>query len=260
MSYKNLLVDKKDGYAVVTVNRPQVMNALNKETVAEILRCFDELGADEEVKVVIVTGGGEKSFVAGADIGELNAADRDGGLEITRNGQAAFGKIEALPKPVIAAVNGYALGGGCELAMACDIRIASEKAKFGQPEVTLGLIPGYGGTQRLSRLVGKGKAKELILTGEMIDAHEALRIGLVERVVPQEKLMSEAEALATKLVGLGPIALELAKNSIDTGFNMPMDEALKVESERFGEACATEDKNEGTKAFLEKRKPEFKGM
>lgn len=260
MSYKNLLVDKKDGYAVVTVNRPQVMNALNKETVAEILRCFDELGADEEVKVVIVTGGGEKSFVAGADIGELNAADRDGGLEITRNGQAAFGKIEALPKPVIAAVNGYALGGGCELAMACDIRIASEKAKFGQPEVTLGLIPGYGGTQRLSRLVGKGKAKELILTGEMIDAHEALRIGLVERVVPQEKLMSEAEALATKLVGLGPIALELAKDSIDTGFNMPMDEALKVESERFGEACATEDKNEGTKAFLEKRKPEFKGM
>jgi len=260
MSYKNLLVDKKDGYVVVTVNRPKVMNALNKETVAEILRCFEELGADGEVKAVIVTGGGEKSFVAGADIGELNAADRDGGLEITRNGQAAFGKIEDLPKPVIAAVNGYALGGGCELAMACDIRIASERAKFGQPEVTLGLIPGYGGTQRLSRLVGKGKAKELILTGEMIDAHEALRIGLVERVVPQEKLMSEAEALATKLVGLGPIALKLAKNSIDAGFNIPMDEALRVESERFGEVCATEDKNEGTKAFLEKRKPEFKGM
>ena len=259
MSYKNLLVDKKDGYAVVTVSRPQVLNALNKRTVAEILQCFDELASNKNVKAVIVTGSGDKSFVAGADISELNAADREGGLEITRNGQAAFGKIEALPKPVIAAVNGYALGGGCELAMACDIRIASEKAKFGQPEVTLGLIPGYGGTQRLSRLVGKGKAKELILTGEVIDAQEALRIGLVERVVPHEKLMSEVKALAAKLADLGPIALRLAKNSIDTGFNMPMAEALKVESERFGEVCDTEDKNEGTKAFLEKRKPQFKG-
>lgn len=259
MGYKNLLVEKKGTITIVTINRPDVLNALNAVTVREIYDCFGQLDNDRTVTVVIVTGSGDKSFVAGADINELKAADREGGLDISHNGQSAFGKVEELSKPVIAAVNGYALGGGCELAMACDMRIASEKAKFGQPEVTLGLIPGYGGTQRLSRLVGKGVAKKLILTGEIVDAQEALRIGLVEKVVPHEKLMEEAEALAVRLAGLAPVALKLAKESVDEGFDLPLKEALKVESERFGDVCATKDKNEGTAAFLEKRKPAFKG-
>ncbi|MFQ5905010.1 MAG: enoyl-CoA hydratase/isomerase family protein [bacterium] len=259
MGYKNLLVEKKETIAIVTINRPEVLNSLDAMTVKEIYDCFDRFKSEESVSAVIITGSGDKSFVAGADINELKAADRGGGLDISHNGQAALGKVEALSKPVIAAVNGYALGGGCELAMACDMRVASERAKFGQPEVTLGLIPGYGGTQRLSRLVGKGVAKRLILTGEIIDAQEALRIGLVEKVVPHEKLMEEAEALAVKLAGLAPVALKLAKESVDLGFDLPLKEALKVESERFGEVCATKDKNEGTAAFLEKRKPAFKG-
>jgi enoyl-CoA hydratase len=259
MDYDNLLLEKKGKIAVITVNRPKVLNSLDRTTIREISDCMEKLAGDESVGAVVITGSGDKSFVAGADITELKAADRDRGLDISQNGQAAFNKIEKMPKPVVAAVNGYALGGGCELAMACDMRIASEKARFGQPEVTLGLIPGYGGTQRLSRLVGKGMAKRLVLTGEIIDAQEALRIGLVEKVVPHEELMAEAEALASKLAALAPLALKLAKESIDGGFDIPIGEALKIETDRFGDACATKDKDEGTGAFLEKRKPEFKG-
>ncbi len=259
MYYENLLLEKKGKIAVIKVNRPKVLNSLDRLTINEIGKCMDELARDESVGALVITGSGDKSFVAGADITELRLADKDRGLEISRSGQAAFDKIEKMAKPVVAAVNGYALGGGCELAMACDIRIASEKARFGQPEVTLGLIPGYGGTQRLSRLVGKGMAKKLLLTGEIIDAQEALRIGLVEKVVAHEELMAEAEALATKLAGLAPVALKLAKESIDQGFDLPLGDALNIETDRFGDACATADKDEGTGAFLEKRKPEFKG-
>jgi len=259
MSYENLLVEKKDSIAVITVNRPKVLNALNARTIREIHECADEMAADETVRAAVLTGGGDKSFVAGADISELRNADRNGGLEISRLGQAAFNAVESLPKPVVAAVNGYALGGGCELAMACDFRIASVRAKFGQPEVTLGLIPGYGGTQRLSRLVGKGMAKKLILTGEIIDAEEAFRIGLVERVVPHEELMKEAEGLALKMAGLAPVALRLAKRAVDSGFDVGLEQALGLEKELFGDVCATDDKNEGTGAFIEKRKPGFKG-
>jgi enoyl-CoA hydratase len=217
------------------------------------------MAGDESIRAVVLTGSGDKSFVAGADINELLKADRDRGLGISEEGHAAFNAVESLPKPVIAAVNGYALGGGCELAMACDFRIASEKAKFGQPEVTLGLIPGYGGTQRLSRLVGKGMAKRLVLTGEIIDAAEALRIGLVEKVVSDEELLKEAEGLAMKLAGLAPVAMKLAKHAIDSGFDMRLEDGLALEKQLFGDACATEDKNEGTGAFLEKKKPTFKG-
>lgn len=259
MAYNNLLVEKKNGYAIVTVNRPEARNALNAETFKEISQCFDDLRDDEEIRAVIVTGSGDKAFVAGADIKELSVADEAGGIVISRTGQTVFRKIEALPKPVIAAVNGYCLGGGCEFAMACDIRIASEGAKFGQPEVSLGLIPGYGATQKLPRLIGKGKAKALLLTGDMIDSGEALRIGLVDKVVPKDKLMNEAEALATKLAGLAPVALKFMKEIVDSGLDLPLAEALKLEIDRFGKACGTEDKNEGIKAFLDKRKPSFKG-
>lgn len=259
MSYENLLVEKKNNIAIVTVNRPKVLNSLNAATIKEIGDCFEELALDQETGAVIVTGEGEKSFVAGADIKELREADREAGLAISRNGQAAFDKISSLPKPVIAAVNGYCLGGGCELAMACDFRIASEKAKFGQPEVTLGLIPGYGGTQRLLRLVGVGMAKRLILSGEVIDAEEALRIGLVEKVVRHEDLMQEAETVASQLASLAPVALRLAKQAIDRGRDLALSDGLHVETESFGETCATDDKNEGTSAFLEKRKAKFEG-
>jgi enoyl-CoA hydratase len=259
MPYENLVVEKKGNIAVVMINRPKVLNALNADTIKEIEEYFTETRDDAAVRAVVITGSGDKSFVAGADINELLKADREAGLDISERGHAAFDAVESLPKPVIAAVNGYALGGGCELAMACDFRIASEKARFGQPEVTLGLIPGYGGTQRLSRLVGKGMAKRLILAGEVIDATEALRIGLVEKVVPHEELLKEAEGLAVKLAGLAPVALKLAKQAVDSGFDMPLGEAMRLEKELFGDTCATLDKNEGTGAFLEKRKPIFRG-
>lgn len=259
MGYENLLVEKEGEIAVVTVNRPQVMNALNAAVLTELEKAFEELIRDERTKAVILTGAGEKAFVAGADIGELAKLDCLSGIKAMRRGQHVFFQIEGCSKPVIAAVNGFALGGGCELAMACDIRVASDKARFGQPEVNLGLIPGYGGTQRLARLVGLGKAKEIIFTGDMIDAQEALRIGLADKVVPAAELMTQAKEIARKIASKAPIAVRLAKQAINFGANVDIMSGCRFEADQFGSSCSTEDMKEGTKAFLEKRKPEFKG-
>jgi len=259
MGYENLLVERDGEIAVVTVNRPQVMNALNDAVITELGQAFEELGKDEGIKAVILTGAGEKAFVAGADIGELSKQDCLGAIKTARKGQHLMFQIEWCPKPVIAAVNGFALGGGCELAMACDIRVASDKAKFGQPEVNLGLIPGYGGTQRLPRLVGMGKAKELIFTGDMVDAQEALRIRLVDKVVPAAELMAQAKELARKIASKAPIAVKLAKQSINFGNRVDPVSGNLYEADQFGAAFTTEDMKEGTSAFLGKRKAEFKG-
>ena len=257
--YKNLLVERDGAIATVTINRPNLLNALNDETMEEIGTCFEELDKEEGVRAVILTGGGEKSFVAGADIGELKEQDRKGGEERSLRGQKTLLMIENLSKPVIAAINGYALGGGCELAMACDIRIASERAKLGQPEVNLGIIPGYGGTQRLTRLVGMGKAKELIFTGDFVDAHEALRIGLVDRVVPREELLNEAKRMARKIASKGPLAITFAKNAINLALDVDVKKGGELEAKEFGALCETQDMKEGMTAFFEKRQPEFKG-
>jgi len=259
MAYNNLLYEVKDGIAYITINRPQVLNALNAQTISELEEAFIKAREDPAVKGVILTGSGEKSFVAGADINELAQQAAVSGKEFAVRGQRVLNLIESMPKPVIAAVNGYALGGGCELAMACHIRIASEKARFGQPEVTLGLIPGYGGTQRLPRLIGKGKALELILTGEPIDAQEAYRIGLVNKVVPQKDLISAAEKMLNSIFSRGPIAVKFALEAVDQGLKTSLEQGLQLEANLFGLVCATEDMKEGTRAFLEKRKPEFKG-
>ncbi len=259
MGYETLIVEKRDGIAIVTINRPKVLNALNATVIEELGRCFSELKDDPEVGAVILTGAGEKAFVAGADISGLVELDPLEGKMFAEKGQAVFNLIENLGKPVIAAINGYALGGGCELAMACTIRIASEKAKLGQPEVNLGIIPGYGGTQRLPRLVGKGIAMELILTGRMVDAQEAYQIGLVNKVVPPEKLMDEAVEMAKTILSKGPLAVKFAMEAVNRGLEVNLEEGLKIEADLFGMCCATEDKVEGTKAFLEKRKPNFKG-
>ena len=259
MAYETLLVEKKDNIAVVTINRPKVLNALNITVIEELERVFNEFKSDPEVKAVILTGAGEKAFVAGADISglvELNAIE---GKRFAERGQKVFNLIENLGKPVIAAINGYALGGGCELAMACHIRVASENAKLGQPEVNLGIIPGYGGTQRLPRLIGKGRAMELILTGRMVDANEAYQMGLVNKVVPQDKLLEEAINMAKTILSKGPLAVKYAMEAINRGLEVTLEEGLKIEADLFGICCATEDKTEGTKAFLEKRKPNFKG-
>jgi enoyl-CoA hydratase len=259
MTYSTLLVKVTDRIAVVTVNRPDKLNALNAQCKNELRDLFMSLKTNHDVDAVILTGAGEKSFVAGTDISELAALDAETGKEFASGGQSIFDLIQHLGKPVIAAVNGYALGGGCELALACHMRIASENAKFGQPEVSLGIIPGYGGTQRLSRLVGSGKAAELILTGNQIDAQEALRIGLVNRVVPQKELLTTAEAIARTITSKGQIAIRIALKAINASMEMPLSEGLKVEASLFGDCCSTQDAKEGVKAFLEKRKPEFKG-
>ncbi len=258
-AYEYVKIERKDEIAVVIVNRPEKLNALNAATVAELDRAFHELAVDDGVRVVIVTGAGEKAFVAGADIGELARMGPIGGVRISRLGQDAFRYLESMSKPVIAAVNGYALGGGLELALACHVRLASENARFGLPEVKLGIIPGYGGTVRLPRIVGRGRALELILTGEMIDAAEAHRIGLANRVVPQVELMTEAEALAKSMAANGPIALALAIESVNRAQGTTLDDALTLESNLFGLLASTEDMREGMQAFLEKRKAEFKG-
>ncbi len=259
MDYKNIKFEKDGPVAVVTIDRPKVLNALNNETIGELDHCFTAIADDDSVLCVILTGGGEKSFVAGADINELAVADLVSGRANSDRGQALLFKIENLPQPVIAAVNGFALGGGCEIALACDIRLASEKVKIGQPEVSLGVIPGYGGTQRLSRLVGRGKAKQMILTGDHINAGEALRIGLVDEVCPPEELMDKAREMAQKIASKGPLAIKAAKEAINLGLDVDLKSGCEHEAALFAGVCASEDKTEGMKAFLEKRKAEFKG-
>ncbi|WP_353068253.1 enoyl-CoA hydratase-related protein [Tunturibacter empetritectus] len=253
MNYETLLYEVKDQVARVTLNRPQVLNALNTQVFNELEAVFSTLAADPAVRVILLTGAGEKAFAAGADIKELAATDAAAGEAKARRGQSVFRLIETCGKPVIACINGFALGGGCELAMACTMRLASENARLGQPEVKLGLIPGYGGTQRLPRLVGQPMALKLLLTGEMISAAEALRIGLVEEVLPAEKLMERAEALAKTIVTMAPLAVAACLEAVRDGSEIGLEEAIDMEAKIFGRLCGTADKEEGTKAFLEKR-------
>jgi enoyl-CoA hydratase len=259
MPYTNLLYEVRDNVAQVTVNRPEKLNPLNSETIDALEACFRDIAGDEAVKAVIVTGAGEKAFVAGADISQVTGLTAMEGRAWGLRGQQVFSRIENLPKPVVAAINGYALGGGLELAMACHIRIASENARLGQPEVKLGIVPGYGGTQRLPRLVGKGRALEMILSGEPISAEEAYRIGLVNRVVPREDLLPAARRLVGKIMENGPLAVALCLQAVHRGMEMPLEAALEWEASQFGMSCATEDIREGTRAFLEKRKAQFRG-
>ena len=259
MNYENIRLEKSGPLAIITLDRPKVLNALNAATFAELDAVFDELADDAEVRVVLLTGAGERAFAAGADIRELAAAGAAEGKAFSLRGQAVFRKIETLGKPVIACVRGFALGGGCELAMACTIRIAADDAKFGQPEVKLGVIPGYGGSQRLPRLVGRGAAMKLLLTGATIDAQEALRIGLVDEVVSAAELMDRAKALAGVIAAQAPLAIAKAIKVVDEGLDLPLELALLREAERFGQLCDTADKAEGTKAFLEKRAAVWKG-
>lgn len=259
MTYQTLLVDVQDGVATVTVNRPDKLNALNDQVVADLGTAVAALKADPAVKGVILTGAGPKAFVAGADIGVLAELGVMSGREFALNGQAVLNALEAMGKPVLAAVNGFALGGGCELAMACHIRIASENAKFGQPEVKLGITPGYGGTQRLPRIVGKGRALHLLLSAEIIDAQEALRIGLVTKVVPADQLMAEAAKLMRTILANGPVAVALTIEAVHQGLEMTLAEGLQLEANAFGLVASTQDMKEGTAAFLEKRAARFEG-
>src|SRR5256714_12006443 len=259
MTFSNILFEKKNSIAYVTVNRPKVLNALNMATMEELRTAFHEIKCDVAIRVVIVTGAGEKAFIAGADISELAKHDAVSGKEYTHRGQSVLNLIENLGKPVIACINGFALGGGCEIAMACTMRLASDNAKLGQPEVKLGIIPGYGGTQRLPRLVGKGIAMQLLLAGEMITAQEAHRIWLVNADVPAAELIPRAEAIAAKIIANGPLAVQYTMEAVNKGMEMPLAEGPYLEARRFWAACATEDKKEGTKAFLEKRQAGFKG-
>ena len=259
MAYENLLIERDGGVLVITINRPDKLNALNSATVSELDRAMADARADEGVRAIVLTGAGEKSFVAGADINELAVQSPVSGREHARSGQAVFDRIESLGKPVVAAVNGFALGGGCELAMACTLRIAADTAKFGQPEINLGLIPGYAGSQRLPRLVGRGRALELLLTGASIDAQEAWRIGLVNKVVPASQLMADARALAQTLASKAPVAVRYILDAVANGLDMSLANAETYEATLFGLIATTEDMREGTRAFLEKRKPSFKG-
>ncbi|HMF89141.1 MAG TPA: enoyl-CoA hydratase-related protein [Candidatus Angelobacter sp.] len=256
---ENVRLEKKNQIAYVTIDRPKVLNALNMATMAELSEVFTELAADREIRVVILTGSGEKAFVAGADINELQKNNPVEAKAYTHRGQAVLDLIENLGKPVIACINGFALGGGCEIAMACTMRLASENAKLGQPEVKLGIIPGYGGTQRLPRLVGTGLAMQMLLTGEMISAQEAHRIGLVNEVLPGDKLVSRAEEIATKIIANAPLAIQYCMEAVNQGLNMTLQEGLFLEATLFGICSASEDKKEGTTAFLEKRKANFQG-
>lgn len=262
MPYENLenvRTEIREGLLVLTIDRPKVLNALNAQTVEEIGRVFSEALTDESVRAVIVTGAGEKAFVAGADINELAKKSPITGKETSERGQLVLSSIERFPKPVIAAINGFALGGGCELALACHIRIASDKAQIGLPEVTLGIIPGYGGTQRMARLLGKARALELICTGDRIPAAEAERIGLVNKVVPADSLMAAAEELARKIMSRSPVAVRAALEAVNFGMDMPFERGQFLEATLFGLLCASEDMKEGMNAFLEKRAAKFPG-
>lgn len=259
MTYQTLLVEIEDHIATLTLNRPRVLNALNAQLLRELSAALDELRDNHEVRAVLITGAGEKAFAAGADIQELSALNAADGQQLALRGQRVFTKIEQLGKPVIACINGFALGGGCELAMACTFRIASQAARLGQPEVKLGLIPGYGGTQRLPRLIGHGAALRLILTGEMVTAEGALSLGLVEEVVPPDQLMPRARQIAQTIASMAPLAVAHAIAAVYEGADLPLDRALAHEASRFGLCCATADKAEGTAAFLAKRPATWTG-
>ena len=259
MAYENILYEKKDGIAYLTFNRPKVLNALNRQTVEELHHALLDARVDASVRVLILTGAGEKSFVAGADISELAVQTPVKGKEFSLYGQSVFHLLETMGKPSIAAINGFALGGGCELALSCTIRIASKTAKLGQPEVKLGILPGYGGTQRLPRLCGKGVAHELCLTGEMLTAEEALRIGLVNHLHEPAELLPAAEAMARKIIANAALAVQYAMEAVERGVEMPQEEGLFLEATLFGLCCSTEDMREGTRAFLEKRAARFSG-
>jgi len=259
LPYEYVIIERDGEVGILTINRPKALNALNREVLVDLRKAIEELRDDDTVKVIIITGAGEKSFVAGADIGTMQPFGVQEARDWARLGQSVLTEIENLEKPVIAAVNGFALGGGCELALACDIRIASDQAKLGQPEVGLGILPGYGGTQRLPRLVGKGTAKRLIFTGEMIGAEEAREIGLVDMVVGADELMEAALKMARTIASKGQVAVRLAKIAINRGCDMDLASGIAYEAEVFAECFATEDQKEGMKAFLEKRKPRFTG-
>ncbi len=260
--YSNLLleIDSESGVALLTINRADKLNALNHTLLSELSDALDEIASDENARAMVVTGAGSKAFVAGADISEIAAIDDDeAGVVFARYGQDVFSKIERMTIPVIMAINGYALGGGCELALCGDIRIASDNAQLGQPEVNLGVIPGYGGTQRLARLIGRDRAKGIIFTGERVGAEDAYRLGLVDRVVPQADLVDEAVNLAKNLAQKAPRAIALAKMAINEGISLPLADALDLEAQLFGQVAATQDRREGASAFLEKRQPRWSG-
>lgn len=259
MPYENIIYEVKDHICYITINRPEKLNSLSLATMDELRHAFLAADQDKDVRVLIITGAGDKSFVAGADISEFVGLSAVDASHFSKRGQHVLYLLEKIKKPSIAAINGFALGGGCELAMACSMRVASENAKFGQPEVALGIIPGYMGTQRLPRLVGKGIALEMILTGAPIRADEALRIGLVNKVVPREELIPTCEKLAQKIIAQAPIAVEAALEAVNRGMNVPDELGGTIEADLFGLTCSTEDFIEGPKAFLEKRKPDFKG-
>ena len=259
MTSEHLIVERTDAVAVVTVNRPKVLNALNAATIDALRETFDELSTDASIRAIVLTGAGDRAFIAGADIGELARMTPTAARNLARRGQNLCDRIERTGKPVVAALNGFTLGGGCELAMACTVRVAANTAKIGQPEINLGLIPGYGGTQRLPRLVGRGRALEILLTGEPIDADEAWRIGLVNRVVPARRVMDEARALAAVLAAKAPLAARYILEAVGGGLEVSLSDGCEFEAALFGLAAATDDMGEGTRAFLKKRKPEFKG-
>ncbi len=259
MGFETILIKIEGGVATITLNRPQQLNALNRQMFRELDEAFDEVTSDPAARVLVITGAGDRAFAAGADIREFVDMSPVAALDFSSNAQRVFRKLETMPKPTIAAVNGFALGGGCELMMACDIAYAADSARVGQPEITLGIIPGAGGTQRLARLVGKQKAKELEMTGDMISAEEALRLGLVCKVVPAAELMNEVRKLCEKLLSKGDVALRMVKEAIEAGSQVDLNTGMEIEAKAWSVCFTTEDHVEGVKAFLEKRKPNFKG-